>query len=761
MPSLGFGLERIAWLALRRPVIAGALTLLLLGLALFGATQLRFDEGMRNVFASESEVYTAYVDATRRFVDPENELLLLVEGEAIAEPATFRRLQDLHFELQLTEGVGSVFSLFSLREAPNADGDAPPVVNSTDAGLTPDLLQAVRDHPLLGAKLVDAHGETLMMVVTPDRPLLPIRDIRTLKEAIEGAATSALADAPLTITTTGFPVIRTTILDILRRDQIVLNAAGATLGFLMSLLVFRSVTAAFLTSMPAIFAGFSVIGIMGFLGLPITVMTNIVPAVVMILGYADGMHLSFAFRKARDEGASVHDAEMSAQRQVGGACVLAAVTTSIAFAALAISDVSLVSSFGLTGAVATTLGAIAVLVLHALLALLIGRFWSSSPWTARNFLNWLRLPSGALGEFSVRYARPVALAAVLVAVTASVMHYSVPPQHSVREHLPPRDPANAALGRIDRAFDGIFPIQVVLRNDGQDALSPEGLARVGALHEAVEGVDRVTAPISLWSIVRWFGGAADEATAERVRLLVEQLPQPARQRFINTDGDAIITGNTIETSTAETRPIVDAVNMAARAAVDDDATVTGMTVITVLESARTIDGLNLSLTLSVIANLFVIAFAFRDWRIGVLSFLPNIIPIMAVGAVLFIAGRGMQFTGVIALTVAFGIAVDDTVHFLNRYRLIPKEDGDAAQRLVAAARHVGPALFATTLVIITGMASTLTSGLPTIALFGQIAAGALAVALIGDLLFLPALMLTFGRRIFAEPASLPTTDTPS
>ncbi|MHA1158810.1 MAG: efflux RND transporter permease subunit [Alphaproteobacteria bacterium] len=757
MTSIGFGLEKIAWIAIRRPIAAAIVAAIVLVLALFGLTRISFDEDMRNVFASKSEIYTAYVDATQRFIDPENELLLLIEGETIAEPAVFRRLQDLHFELQLTEGIGSVFSLFALRDPPDEAGIAPLVVDTTDDGLSAELAARIRNHPLLGAKLIAEDRATLLMVITPAKPKIPISETRPLKRRIETVAGDVLADTGLTITTSGFPVVRANIVDTLKRDQIVLNGVGAALGFFMSLIIFRSVTAAAMTSAPAIIGGLTVIGFMGLLGVQVTVMTTVVPAVVMILGYADGMHLSFNYSKARKAGASVRDAEMQAQREVGGACILAAITTSIAFAALTISEVELVRSFGLAGAVATTAGAVVVLVTHALLALAIGGRWRKTPAGAQNFLSWLRLPSGLLGQFSVTFARPVAIATVLIAIAAAFMHYSVPPQHSVREHLPADNPANAALGRIDTQLGGIFPIQVVLSSGEVDVLSPEGLARIGELHEAVDAVEGVSSSLSLWSLVTWLEGGADSATAERVATLLDELSPAARSRFINADGDAIVTGNTVEASTKETRPLIERVITVARRTAGDDAVVTGMTVITVVEGARTIQGLNISLTLSVIANLAVIAFAFRSLSIGLLSFLPNIVPIMAVGAVLYLAGEGMQFTSVIALTVAFGIAVDDTVHFLNRYRLMDSSVGDMPTRLVATARHVGPALFATTIVIITGMGSTLTSGLPTVALFGKIAAGALAIALIGDLIFLPALMLTFGRRKFDTARGLQQT----
>src|SRR3990172_1380818 len=139
MRSIGFGLERIAWPALAWPRATAIVLLLLLCVAGFGIPRLSFDEDLRSVFASDARTYSAYVEATADFVDPENETLVLVEGDHLGQPANFQRLQDFQFELQLIDGVGSVHSLFALRDPPDARGEAPLLIDNTGAGLTPGL----------------------------------------------------------------------------------------------------------------------------------------------------------------------------------------------------------------------------------------------------------------------------------------------------------------------------------------------------------------------------------------------------------------------------------------------------------------------------------------------------------------------------------------------------------------------------------------------------------------------------------------------
>ena len=754
MRSIGFGLERIALVALARPWPAAVIFLALLALLGYGLTRLSFDEDLRNVFAGDSSAFAAYQQATADFVDPENETLVLVEGGSLGQPADFAKLSELQLELQLIEGVDSVYSLFALTEPPDANGDAAPLVADPAAGLTPEVAARIRAHPILGGKLLSADGTAMLFVVTPLEARAPPAVSRRLNAAISDTARSVLGGTDLSVTITGFPAICAGIVDVVRTDQIVLNAAGAAIGLVISLIVFRSFVGALLTAVPAILAGLAVVGGMGLAGVPVTIMSNVVPVLVMVVGYVDGMQLTFMFRLQRERGAAVAVAEATALRQVGGAVVLSAVTITVAFLSLLTTDVTMVRDFGLVGAIGAMGGALIVLVAHALATRLFGRFWRLTT-TRRDLLSALAAPSGAVCRWAIANARAIGIASIAVFVLFVVLHYSVPPEQSIREHLPASNPANAALGRIDRAFDGAFPVEIVVPLAGQAATSPEALQKIAAVQQAVAAVEGAGAPLSLWNLVEWLGGTADPATIERLNTLLEQVNPSTRSRFIGRSGQALVTVSIREAPSYATAALIDRIEAAARSAGGPDITVTGVTVVTTRAAVATIEKLDISLVLDVLVNIAIIMVAFGSITIGAVSFLPNIIPIVGIGALLFVAGRGMQMTSVVALTVAFGVAVDNTIHYVNRFRVLANgQPLDAL--LVETSRQIGPVMLGTTLVIIAGLTTTLTSGLPTIVLFGMITAATLAGALVSDLVILPALMAGMARRWFEPKRKMET-----
>ena len=129
---------------------------------------------------------------------------------------------------------------------------------------------------------------------------------------------------------------------------------------------------------------------------------------------------------------------------------------------------------------------------------------------------------------------------------------------------------------------------------------------------------------------------------------------------------------------------------------------------------------------------------FRSVRAGLYCILPNLLPIVVVGSVLYLTGLGLQFTSVVAFTIGFGIAVDNTIHILNYYGLMRTHGRDVVTALDETIATIGPVLAVGTIVLISGFAATLLSQLPNLRLFGEVAILLLATALLANLLILPA-----------------------
>ena len=162
-------------------------------LAGYGMMHVRFNDDLRNIFSGDTQTYRDYVAATNDFVDPENELLVLVEGKDLGTPATFQKLQDFQLELQLLDGVDNVYSLFALRQPPDANGDAALLVNDAsgraDAGAGRSASAPTR---CSATGCISADGTAMVFTVTPSEPKAPLSVARKLTADIEATAKDAL-----------------------------------------------------------------------------------------------------------------------------------------------------------------------------------------------------------------------------------------------------------------------------------------------------------------------------------------------------------------------------------------------------------------------------------------------------------------------------------------------------------------------------------------------------------------------------------------
>ena len=737
--SLAFGLDRISLIAFRHPRVVAIAAVLVLAVTGYGLTQTSVDRDLREMFRGETDIYQTYAEAADLYVDPENQALILVEGVALAGPDNFSRLRDLHLDLSLLRDVGSVFSLFSLRNAPDENGTTTPLVSDPSNGLDQPLIEAIRAHPILGQNLLSVDGSAILFIVTHGVNKAPLEAHDALIAGIRDLVDQATAGTDMKATITGFAPMRAEIVRLLQRDQFLLNGFGIVVGFILSLVLFRSLYGAILTAGPAAFAGATILGWTSAFGIEATILSTIVPALVMVLGYADGMHLTASWRRLREEGHDIHEAERITLRDVGPACLLTALTTSVAFLSMTLSDIGIVRDFGWMGAFAAVLATIIVLIGHGFLVRLLGRFWVMHDTPRGSPIGWLSRICAALALWVTGRARAIAILSVPAVILFGMAFFAVPPEHSLSETLSDGHPMVAAFNTIDEKLGGAYPVQIIVPLDGHTPDSPEGLARIRAVHEAVAVLPTGSPPLSLWSLFEWAEAGGGDGAA-----LFADLPEETRRLFAAAPG-AMVTVNIPERPTAEIVEIIDQIEEAATAAVPD-VVLTGATVVGAREATRTIGNLNRSLGLAVVAALVLVAVALRSVGAGLVAAIPNLLPIFAVGALLLALGHGMQMTSVVSLTIAFGIAVDDTIHYLNA--IYVSRGGELRQRIVEASRKVGPVLIGTTFVMVGGLSITQASGLATIALFGLLVMVSLTVAVIADLVFLPAIISGPARRLF-------------
>jgi predicted RND superfamily exporter protein len=146
-----------------------------------------------------------------------------------------------------------------------------------------------------------------------------------------------------------------------------------------------------------------------------------------------------------------------------------------------------------------------------------------------------------------------------------------------------------------------------------------------------------------------------------------------------------------------------------------------------------------------LAILAVLLVYLRSFRMALYSIIPNLLPMVATAAVLVMSGRPLQLTTSIVFSIAIGIAVDDTVHFLNALRRHLASEASPVDAVLDSIRSVGSAIVISTILLLIGFGTLTLSSVPPIYSVGVYAGVTIFVAMLGDLYLLPSLVILFER----------------
>ncbi|MHA1545613.1 MAG: efflux RND transporter permease subunit, partial [Alphaproteobacteria bacterium] len=748
MLRVGFGFERVGLWCLAAPRLAAALVVIVSLVALVGVANIKFDNKFRNLFRTGDAQSQLYDKLVSQFPAVEDQVVLLVEGAAVSTTQGLAAIRALHLDVQWVEGVSAAYSIFSARHPPT-NGNKPqlilPAKLPAQAAL-PAVLERLRDHPLFGAKMLARDMNATLVLVTLERG----GDAVAIARAVEAAAKASLqsSDNPsaLRVTATGQPILRDEILSAIRQDQIVLNLAGTMIAILLCLLYFRNARLMVVAITPGIAGVLWTVGAFGLAGQPINAMTNVLPTLVLVIAFADALHMTHAVRARLEEGAGGAKAAREAVIAVGPACAMTALTTAAVFLTLALSPSPTVREFGLAGAWAALMAFAAVITLVPTLSCLVlspkqGAYASRKQRQGQLSRQARRVASGCARLVGAA-PRAIAATGVGLLILATLGYFSVEPRYSYRDFLPDNSRANTAITTIDATMGGADAVQILVIENAKNPSGLTGLAVVRAAHGIAQGIAPLDNVSSIKNLEDWLGQTPG-STSENLAQFLRQMPSASRQRLIAAGGNAwLITAYLPAMDASQSVPVLSKLDRALdplRAKAEGfEILVTGLVPTTARASAGLIAGLNLSLVLAIAVTMAMIGLAFKSVMLALLAAIPNLLPLAAAGSFLLISGQGLQITSVVALTVAFGIAVDDTVHLIHRWQR-ERATHTPRRAVIVALRKVGPVLIATTMVLGAGFAATAASGLPMVRLFGTLCVLTFVTALIADVLLLPAL----------------------
>jgi predicted RND superfamily exporter protein len=756
-----FGLDRLGLVALAAPYLSAVLIVLLTGLAAVGFLRLKVDDSLSELFRTDTPEFRQYEEIDRRFPSSEYDVLVVVEGPDLLKRPQLEAFGRAVIDLQLADGVNGLVSMLSARGRPDANGYAPPVVpdDLPEGAAYDDMVQALRQNEIVSGKFLSEDGTLALIVIALDRTAVEQQGARAIIGGIRATAEEALQGTGLSVKLTGAPVMQLEIRNAVERDRLVYNGLGFLVGAGVAFLFFRRLSLTLIAVLGPSIAILWTLGVLGSLDFRLNLFINVITPLILVSGFSDSMHLVFSIRREIIAGVDRLTAARNAVLDIAPACLLTAMNQAIAIVSFAFAESALIRTFGFAALIAVGISYTAVAVVVPTLAALLVR---KEPAPAAR-----GEPEGdgvsMLQRFTVACVthvsrRPLGyvLAGVAAVILTGLAYVRLEPHYRLADQVPDKEQALAATGRLDQKLTGANPVHVMIQWKGGASLyDPATLAVIAEAHSVLEKVAGLGNVWSLDSLRRWLAAAGD-ARIETVQKYVGILPEHLVRRFITKEQNAVlVTGRLPDVDASQILPVVEKIDKALepvrKAHPGYEISVTGLPAIAARNSAKLIGELNVGLVGDIFVIFIFLGIALRSVLAGVASVLPSLFPIFATGALLWATGEGLQFASIIAITVAFSLAIDSTIHFINRFRLEEERIGGGAgteqQALLATAQHIGPAVVLTTIVLALGLGVTMLSDLPSLRLFGRLAGVCLFASLIGQLVILPAVIALFRRYV--------------
>jgi hypothetical protein len=719
-------------------------------LAALQIPKVRFDGDVTVVLPAESEAFANYRAQKAEFRDFTRDVTLLVKSDRLATASGLEDLRTLALDLAVADGVDRVFSLFSL---PDPDpqtgriGNFFPETIADDAEAARLLTRLIAEYPQAGSLVAPNHGVAALVIAFSDLPdgdktASGRQSLRAFADLRKTAAAAAPPDFELNYA--GLTPISSTIIRALVGDQIKLTVLGFAAGIAIAFFVFRSLLAAAICATgPALTAIWS-LATFGWFAIPVTYLSTVLPTLALVLAFADSIMLYHRWHILNAMGGDPRDHLAEAVRRVGPATSLTSITTFIAFLSFLFSPGSALKQFALLGA-----GFVMLAFFAVILGLPVVGHWLARAGLIRS--GTLRRPAFAGAGLRVATivrprARVVAVAGLVIAAALAALHFQVRPEFRLTDYLPHASETRRAEDMANRLIGGraMLFLSVPAAVAGSP-FAPENIARLREVEAAIATIappgrvvsatalaNRVTTPQGLAELDRQFSEA----------------PEAARASYRSRDGARLMLGMRIESdqSIQTTLKQMEGLEKAVGGlSYGGEIRIAGFDALMAREFTSLIGQLRNSLLVAVILNVLLIGIVARSARLSLAALTPNLLPILAVEMFVWLRGGGINMSEVIALTIAFGIAVDNAVHMLNIREDFIREGKAPAAALETAVVEVGPGLVASCAIIGASTLVTQVSVLPMVPTVGQLIVATLVLALVSNLAILPANLWTLER----------------
>ena len=719
------------------------------------------------------ENYKYFQDFKKNFGEDGNILVLGMKDSSLYELENFNKYEALNKKLQNVEGITNVISLATLqnitKNQDNRSFELSPLVGKspTSQAELDSLMAVALNLKFYSGQLMNVKNGATLILITMDREVLNSKLRNDVVGEIQGIGKAFSADTGIELHYSGMPFVRTVMQEMTAKELKLFIVLSIAITALILFLFFRSWTA---VVFPLIVIGVVVTWVMGTLGIlqyNINVLTGLIPSIIIVIGIPNSIYLLNKYHQDFAKHGNKMKALSLMIRKIGLVTFITNFTTAIGFLVLVTTDITLLKEFGLVAG-------INILATFVVSMVLIPGIFSYLPAPKPAQLKHLefKITGRMLTLLDLLVHRHRYRVFAITIVVLGVSLYGVSKLYSVAymvDDIPEESKLKQDLYFFENNFSGVMPLEIIIDfGKPRSSLNARNLRKVERLEIGLDSIDFVSQPISIVSFAKAIRQAYYNGDSNRY-----SLPSPSdRNAILNylsnqKDEDGLLnsfvdtTGQVLRVSlkiwdlgsvkmdsliTQVVEPRIDEVF-----GDDEDVhtSVTGSTLLFVKGNKFLIENLQMSLLLAFGIIAIIMAILFANLRMIIISMVPNLIPLILTAGIMGYFGIPLKPSTALIFSIAFGISVDDSIHFLAKYR----QELFANKFFVPIAisksiKETGSSMLYTSIVLFFGFVIFVFSDFGGTVALGLLTSLTLLFAMTTNLTVLPALLMVFdsGKR---------------
>ena len=746
-------MARFIRLLLNHRWLVGALLLFSIGVSAYAARTIRVRFQFRDFYDyPENPRLALFKQDLKEFGDLGGNIIAVVETDDVFRRDVLAYIQRLTSALSQAPAFARVRSLTNVN-AIRGVGDE--VVAGPLLSAIPDDEEALRaiqryalSSPLLHRSLVSSDARTTAIFAEMRVPAVfsSVSEEREAIRAVSAIVQQVPAPKATAVRITGAPIVDVAVTDTLIRDQLVLTPGVLAVLALVLLVTFRSYQSILLCLTSVAAAALWTAGIFAQLQRPVDLVGSIIPTTLLVYGAVDPIFVLTRVLQKLDTGLSKQQAIVDAFSELALPCFLTSLTTALGFAAFVSARQPTIRYYGGTVAVGVLL---AWLTTITVLPVLI----SVVPLPKRAFVasastRWIDLGLQAVWA-NTRRRMPLTIALTCIALVAGAWYGSKQRIDNVYVDELPAGVTRSDVRRLEQKLSGFIPLTVYLKGAEGDMKRPEVLQKMAAIERTMSAEPVVTLVSSLADLVSeanqaFHGGEPSSRVVPPSRSLIGQylaLIEPeSRAPFVTADyARAHILSLLADAGSARTRAAATtlqrAVQHAGFEALGIEASITGAAIVSYGEFDDVVGQLLWGFVWAFVTIVLLQWFVFRSLRIGLISVVPNLLPVIGSFIALRVFGIQLKIDTALVLCISVGGLFNTTIHFAARtQQLVAEGERDPDLVIGRAMRAVGPPALFTAVALSVGFAVLLLSSFSGLRALGLLSMVTLTIGFFSDMI---------------------------